>query len=246
MKTVFKAIAFATLVFSQYGCGKTENTNNSQNAPVSPTVHATATASAAKPPSPNTVATLPVRAAKVYEGPFGLAMGISIQELTDEFKFKSEPDTPNIYEGTPPKPAPGVTQYMVLASKEQGVCKVLGQLVVNPVNDTGSQIKSETDRVAEMIELKYGKYTKKYDFASQEVYRRNPQFFMMALKEDSVTYAYSWENGKGGLTLPNNLSGIMIKAQATRTDRGYVQLTYSFSNEDDCHAEIKKQKSTNF
>ena len=181
-------------------------------------------------------------APKTYEGPFGLAMGIQIKELVDDLGFKHVVDT--LYSGTPPKPAPGFDEYLVSATPSGGICKVIATKDVKNVSGSGNQLKAATDEIAEMVELKYGKSTKKFDFASQDVYRRNPEFWMMALMKGEVTYLYSWTKGKA-LDLPNDIVDIEVVAKSSSINDGFVKLLYSFSNNKACDDEIKRKKSTN-
>lgn len=230
-------LALAALALLQVACSKVEDQTKSQGGGSSTSGATPSVPIAAKP----VVAPL-----KTYDGPLGLAKGVPVDFLVKQLQFK-EPtsERPNVYMGTPPKPAPGFDSYFVIATSGQGVCKVGAISNVNVVNDSGDQVKSGTDRIAEMVEVKYGKPTKKYDFASQDVYRRNPQFFMMALREDAVTYAYSWTNKAGGTVLPNELAEIEVMAASSEIHKGWVRLLYTFNNDTACGAEIKQQKSAN-
>lgn len=181
-----------------------------------------------------------------YEGPLGLAMGIPLDELSGRLaSAKVTESNPNIYKIQPPKPVPGFDAYYILATKTQGLCKIMAISNVDVVNDSGDELKSRVNEIAEMLEIKYGKPNKKYDFATQDVYRRNPQFFMMALKEDAVVYGFDWINNQAKATLPNDMLEINIFAAATDMSKGWAKLDYSFDNFKSCQAEIKKGKSAN-
>ena len=179
---------------------------------------------------------------KTYEGPFGLAMGIQTKELVEDLGFQHRVDT--LYFGTPPKPAVGFDQYLVSATPLGGICKVIATRDVKNVGGSGNQLKAAADDIAEMVELKYGKHTKKYDFASQDVYKRNPEFWMMALMKEEVTYLYAWTKGKT-IDLPNDIREIEVVAISSSINDGYVKLMYTFSNNKACDDEIKRKKSTN-
>ncbi len=191
------------------------------------------TAEATKPPISTTQ--------KTYDGPFGLSMGIPLTELVGTMGFKGSED-PFFYEGNPPKPVDGLNSYFAIATKKQGVCKIGASIDVTVVNATGDQIKAEADKVAELLELKYGKYTKKHDYAGQEVYKRNPQFWMMALKEEAVVYGYFWNSTAN---LPNNIKSIGVTSNATSLSSGYISIQYEFNNFKDCQSEFKSKKSSN-
>jgi hypothetical protein len=236
MKAFHLAAGITFLVLA--ACSKPEVTPKSAKE-VSPP-----SGNSAKPEVAVAPVTTPFAPIKSYEGPFGLAMGISTSELVDVLGFKVSPDNPNVYSGTPPKPVTGMS-YIVIATKEQGLCKIAASIDLENINATGDQIKSETDRITEIIEVKYGKHTDKYDFAGQDVYKRNSQYWMMGLKEDAVTYAYAWDGSKKGVHLPNNLIEIFVKAKGVSMSQGYVNISYTFDNKEICAKEIKKQKSSN-
>lgn len=228
------AFTLAAVVGLLVGCNKSDAPNKNLGSDVVPSTTASIAIQPEAPPL------------KTYEGPLGLAMGVPVDVMVGQLKFTpSNADNPNIYSGTPPKPAPGFDSYFVLATKEQGVCRIGAIAPVDVVNGSGDQIKSETDRIAEMVEMKYGKPTKKYDLALEDVYQRNPEFFMLGLKEDSVTYSYSWVQHPGTATFPNDLAEIEVTAMAVELNKGWVRLLYTFTNDKACNVEVKKQKSSN-
>jgi len=184
-------------------------------------------------------------AQKTYDGPFGLAMGISVAELQDVYGFRRDGKKLGYFVGQPPKPVSGMDSYFAVATKNQGVCKVGATIIVDPVNDMGDQIKTETDKVAELIQLKYGKYTDKLDYVKEDYYRIHPDTWMSGLHDQLVAYSYLWGHGKKSGTLPNNINSIEAVSVATSVFDGYVQISYEFSNFKDCLSEIKKQNSSN-
>lgn len=225
------------------GCG--ENKQNNSNTNQSNQSQDTKK-EGTQPPVNAAISQTPEAPIKTYDGPLGLAMGIGVDELLGKIaSAKALESNPNIYAITPPKSAPGFDRFYAVATKEDGVCKITAISEVNVVNDTGDQLKSRVNEIAEMVEIKYGKYNKKYDFARQDVYRRNPQFFMMALKEDAVTYGFDWITQAGKATLPNDLEEINVFANASKMSEGWASLDYVFKNFKSCQENIKKNKSAN-
>lgn len=219
-----------------------ENKRDSSLPAARPTAEAS-TKPVTETPAPKVVTPSP----KTYDGPFGLAMGIPRSELLNALNFKNkDEDKPYQFSGVPPKPVSGFETYALVATDGQGLCRISTLEDVNVVNDSGDQLKEETDKIAETLALKYGKYTKKYDFAHQDVYRRNPRFWMMALREKSVTYVYLWEPAKGSPALPNNLASIEISPGSAESGKGWVRIGYEFTNMSACRDEIKKNKSAQF
>ena len=236
-------ILSAIFAFLLIGCGdnRQKNSETSQSgqpqAATKEDEHTPVKEIASQPPE------IPI---KTYDGPLGLAMGIGINELSGKIaSAKQAESNPNYYTITPPKSAPGFDRFYAVATEEDGVCKIVAISEVNVVNDTGDQLISRVNEIAEMVELKYGKAHKKYDFARQDVYRRNPQFFMMALKEDAVTYGFDWVTQANKATLPNDLEEINVFANASEMSKGWVSLGYTFKNFKSCQAHIKKAKSAN-
>ena len=225
-----KKLLFATLIAAaSAGCQK--NTSLSSEAPsvaASPAV----TASPATPTS------------KKYDGPFGLDGAMPIADL-EHSGFKSVEGKPGIYVGSPPRPLQDADAYMVLAAPKMGVCRIVAHVTVPVVNGTGDQVKAAVDRMADTMQAKYGKYSEKVDYIKQDVYRRNPEFWMMGLKEDSVLYAYEWSAKKVEKPLLGNLENIEVSAGTGKIDSAYVAIIYTYTNFDECQAELRALKAGN-
>lgn len=185
-----------------------------------------------------------VAPAKQYDGPFGLASGMPISELT-RLGFKPVETHPGVFTGTAPKPVQGVTEYIVLATPKAGVCRLNARVDVPVVNGSGDQVKSKVDQLAELVAVKYGKHSGKEDYISQDVYRRNPQYWMLGLQENSVFYTYAWQSGKTQQPLPSDMKAIEVAANASATDRAWASIQYTFTNFDACLRENQERKAAN-
>jgi len=139
----------------------------------------------------------------------------------------------------------GINEYVVLATPKAGVCRVQARANVSVANLAGDQIKQKVDQLAEVMAVKYGPHSNKTDLVSQDVYRRNPQYWMMALAEDSVTYSYGWSAGKTKQPLPADLDNIEISAGAGSTSSGWAAIQYTFKNFDACLKEEQQRKAAN-
>lgn len=180
---------------------------------------------------------------KQYSGPFGLAGGISIEEL-EKMGFKSVETSPEVFSGMPPKPLDGFKEYFVIALPEIGLCRIRADHNIDVVNGSGDQLKSKADQVAEMMAVKYGKHSTKVVYISKDVYKRNPEFWMLGLKEESVFYAYDWTSGKTQQPLPDDLENIEISARATDIQSGYISIHYTYKNFKDCKSAMKKKQAS--
>lgn len=228
-KLVLLSIPIGVLILA--GCNK--QSPQSQPAPLSAT---TPTA------QPATLNVLP--APKTYDGPFGLAGSMSVEELK-KLDFKQSGSDPDIFRGMVPKHLEGVSTYTVLATPKSGLCRVRAMVTVETVNGSGDQLRQKVDELADMMSIKYGKHSSKSTYIGQDVYRRNPQYWMMGLKEESVEYAYRWQAGKASQPLPTDLEDIEIMAVGSSSDSGYAAIQYTFRNFEDCMKEIETRKAAN-
>ncbi|WP_143054621.1 hypothetical protein [Massilia timonae] len=228
----FPLAVFALLGASLVACSKQEP---STAAP--PSAEAPNAAPASQPQK------APPAAAKIYDGPFGLAAGISAAELK-AIGFEEVDSAPGIYRGKPPKPFSDPGEYVVLAAPKAGLCRIRATFDVNNVNGAGDQIRSKVDQLAETMQIKYGKHSDKVNYISRDVYRRNPEFWMMGLKEESVMYGFDWTAGKTQQPMPQGLSNIEIVAVALDGSSGMAAIHYNFDNRDECMKELKEQKSS--
>jgi hypothetical protein len=214
-----------------YGCTKESNSNSNPVSKHQKDDGSTPGKVEAKPKS------------KSYDGPFGLAMGITIPELEKQLSFTASPNKSGLLYGEPPKPSSNFTAYAVLATPNAGLCRILASVNFSTVNGSGDQLKEAADKFAELLELKYGKPSSKTEYFGQDVYRRNPQYWLMGLKEDSVAYGYEWEKKKS--PLPNQLREIEITTNADSINSGYIMIKYTFENYDDCKKEMNAVKAEN-
>lgn len=180
-------------------------------------------------------------AKNTYNGPLGLAMGITEADLTSKLAYTASDKVRHLYTGKPPQPAAELTDYFALATPLSGVCKIGGYARFDTVNGSGEQLREAVDRLAASLEEKYGQPSKKKEAVSADVYRRRPQYWMVGLKEGSVSYGYRWAAGKTVKDLPDDIMNIIVYAQAETIHQGGVGVIYEFSNYADCQKELKKE-----
>lgn len=229
MKKIIIAVAVASALV---GCQKQSSTEAKSTVPSENKVHKVAAKAEVK------------AAGKSYDGPFGLDGSLPVAEL-ERMSFKSSSTSPSVFTGSPPRPLEGTAEYFVVATPDSGICRIRAIVDVPITNGSGDQMKSRVDQFAETMQVKYGKHAAKVDYIGQDVYRRNPQYWMMGLKEESVIYAYDWSAGKTQQPLPEDMENIEISANATSSDAGYVAIQYTYKNFKNCTAEIKKQRAAN-
>jgi len=196
----------------------------------------------AKPPQVTATKELPPQ--KTYDGPFGLAAGMSPATL-EKVGFEAVPGHPSIFKGKPPKPVDGVDEYVVLATPVAGLCRIQAKANVPVANGTGDQVRAEVDRLAALLALRYGKHSIKGDLNDKDVYRRNPQFWMMGIQDQSILYGYTWSGEKTEKPLPNEIAFIEVTAGADSLIAGWGSMIYTFKNFDACRGENQARAAAN-
>ena len=199
--------------------------------------------SAASPSETTPAATLPqsVAAVPVYEGPFGLKMGLSVEAVKAIIpSLKENEGDRSLYSSfTVPVPHPDFEYYMFVFSQKSGLCKVVAIGKNITTGDAGTDVKSAFDDIDKAISTKYGK-GEKYDFTSERY--DSPEFWMLHLLQKNRTLAKFWST-KNGSTLTNDLALISLQAQAENMSTGYLALNYEFQNMPGCSQEDEAEKS---
>lgn len=218
-----KAITSLLAIFVLAGCQKEQDTAQAQASP---------------PPTQPTIAPpKPI----VYEGPFGLKMGLSIEETKKVISGLSKTEQSEwIYRAdSVPTPHPDFDFYSLKFSEKTGLCRIsaIGKDVLS--GDSGAEIKSDFNSLDESLSKKYGK-GKKYDFTSSKY--ESPEYWMMYLLKKNRTLAKFWDK-ESGLNFLNNLSSISLHAKASDMSTGYLVLNYEFENISDCIVESKANNS---
>ncbi|WP_308921528.1 hypothetical protein [Janthinobacterium sp. J1-1] len=186
----------------------------------------------------------PMENIAILAGPFGLAKGVTTEQLTGAFGFKAAETASNVYAGIPPRPVEGLVDYIVLATKRSGLCRIVASTPVAVANDSGDQVKASVDRLAESLKIKYGDTPVKTNYVGSGTFKRNPDMWMIGLKDDSVIYGYTWES-KAAAPLHNELRAVEVTAQASDSSNAYAKIVYTFNNFDDCAKDIKSMQAQN-
>jgi hypothetical protein len=166
----------------------------------------------------------------VYDGPFGLDMGLSLDDVKQICEIEHIDN--DAYEITPPQKNDLFKTYIVWIDSEYGLHGIRAITERIHANDHGAELKSRFENIVESIESKYGKY-KRTDKNSNNRLFREPQYFMYTLREGSRELSAVWAK-RYQSQLPDNIAGIAIEVVAENAfpNVGYVTLEYGFSNSD--------------
>jgi hypothetical protein len=179
--------------------------------------------------------------AQEQAAPFGLHMGMKQSELSVEKEGKK----PGMFRlKTVPKPHRSFDWYVVQVGPKSGLCwiKAVGNDVKTSVY--GSELKTELDSLRTGLGEVYGK-SKFFDKLLSGSIWNEPNDWTMGLLKGERIYLSSWSVEEGS-TLKPGLNKILLAANATSRNTGYVSLEYYFDNYSACEKEIATEGSKVF
>ena len=140
-------------------------------------------------------------------GPFGFDLKSSV-EPSRLYSFCEEGDALLNYTcTTAPKPHPDIDTYLIRFVKDVGVCRIRGAITEVYTDESGSNLRFTTDRIADQVSLKYGPWSAKIDEVDGY---DSPSLWMHSLREGRRYYAYLW--------FPSNLSAAHRNSIATHIE----------------------------
>lgn len=199
----------------------------------------------AQQPAPDAPMAAAAAAKGVWEGPLGLKMGISLEELGRAVALKESKQVALYRSDTAPNPHSAFESYIYTVTAGAGLCRItaVGKPVATSV--FGGELRSEYASLKEALGAKYGKPTNDFDFLRQGSIWDESNDWMMSLLKKERSLAVYWnampdKQGARQISLPNDLGVIGLKAEALGPNSGFVSVTYTFTNEKACLDEIKK------
>jgi hypothetical protein len=165
----------------------------------------------------------------VFAGPFGLDMGMSLDQIKNKTGKNPELVQDDLYKVEPPNKNEMFETYVVQVSQKYGIVwiKAIGKDITT--NGHGIQLKSAFDNLIASIEKTYGKY-KKTDFLVRGSIWNEPEDFMMGLVKKDRYLMAGWDKDSGS-TLPKEISSIGVMVSASSSSKGYIALEYYSPNE---------------
>ena len=167
-------------------------------------------------------------------GPFGLAMGMSRDEIETAIGISLEPSpSPPFHFTTPlvPRPLDGVDRYTLTVPPDAGLCHITVAGEDVSTSGDGLALRAKYDRLRDRIAGVYGEYD---EIDSVRIWDE-PGNWMRAVAQNERELSATW-SAAAGSTMRNNVREVSLSAQALRIPRyvGYLLLTYNFYNSFDC------------
>lgn len=165
-------------------------------------------------------------------GPFGFSMGDPIS------RYRARPSgEPGVYIiANPPFPRPDMDFYSVVATPQNGVCKIIVATKTNESDPYGAALRSDFSGLQAALASKYGAPSDTYDLLKNGAVWGQDREFTMSLKENDRILSTFWK-----LSSADQIEGvatIMLVGKALSADANYVSLSYEFANFDLCIDEL--------
>lgn len=167
--------------------------------------------------------------------PFGIEFGMSLEQVRKISKTPPENIEDDWYIITPPNTHELFEEYLVQIHRTYGVyfIKAIGKDI--RVNRHGTELISRFNSLVSSVERTYGNYLLIDEIIPESLYKES-QWFMTALERGDRTLVTIWDKDEGS-KLPDDISLIIIAAQATNSFTGYIILEYYSINYSNVKAE---------
>ncbi len=166
----------------------------------------------------------------IFAGPFGLDMGMSLDQLRSLTGEDPELFQDDRYEVNPPNAHDMFEAYIVQVSPKYGVVwiKAIGKDITT--NGHGTQLKRAFDNLVASIERTYGNYDKT-DYLMRGSIWNEPEDFMMGIVKQDRYLGVRWLE-EAGSNLPADISSIYMTAEASSSSEGHIILEYYSPNKE--------------
>jgi hypothetical protein len=155
-------------------------------------------------------------------GPFGFDPGMPISKLTVVEDLGDE-----IYIVNAPSPDKDFVSYMILATPEDGLCKVIATGRTMTGDEDGSQVRAKMGAIINELNGKYGK-NQTFDSLQETVWTK-PKDWGISLYLGFRTLATFWTKQIGS-NLPADTTSVGVQAEATGAEKTNIAMIYEFAN----------------
>jgi len=177
-------------------------------------------------------------AVPLLAGPFGLDMGMTLQQVKKVSSIKPSKGSFIYYSAKLPKNHISFEKYVLYITPKNGLCKIsaIGKDVTTSVY--GNQLISEYEQIEKTLTSKYGKSDHKFDYLNNGSIWNNDNEWTMALKLKERMLQTPWAGIS--TSLPDSLKSVVLEAFASDANTGYFTVDYEFENYSDCVREARK------
>lgn len=173
-------------------------------------------------------------------GPFGLTMGMSKEEL-GTLESTRNPDMYKLEDV--PIPSDHFDDYYLMVGDEVGLCVV--RTVKGPIdsNRFGHGIKREYEQLQDALVKRYGKGEDDIDMLMPGSLWDEPEDFMMGLQREDRQLFTLWTGEANAAMAASSLSAILLEAKGLSSSKGALVLQYEFDNAEACRERSRELKN---
>ena len=187
----------------------------------------------------------PSRGQDTDASPFGIQIGMTMNELTAISGTPSPEQTIGMYRlPKVPRPHASFESYAVHYSDKYGVCRIIAIGKSVELNAFGDRLKQEFSTVSEQLQERYGSGELMDILRSGSIWD-DTQHWSMAMSREERILARSWERPKNLNEFPS-LSAILLRATAMNTRAGFLVLSFEGQNFRSCQNEEKTSQGSAF
>ena len=162
----------------------------------------------------------------VYAAPFGLKMGMTIEEIAEQCENEPTHIKDDIYLVQPIKSHPVFSHYAVYVNEKTGLYQIRAISDSITTNKYGTELQNTFNNVKDRIAKTYGKPKIIDTLDSESIFKGN-EYWFYTLKEGSRQLSAIWgEKSK----LADNLVTVALDCAAESYDKGQLILYYYFNN----------------
>ena len=174
----------------------------------------------------------------LFAGPFGLEMGWTRQDLTEN-NVKILVDEGNSLMVEPPSPHSSFDAYLLSIDSEFGLYSIYAISDSISTSKNGQQFLSEYNHIKEQLISSYGDPTKDINNLSYGSIWDEPQDFMMSLIKKDRLLGCIWEldEGNGNMT-------VSLIPSAESLSSGFLAIIYNSSNYDEIQAREEAKEAS--
>ena len=167
----------------------------------------------------------------LYAAPFGLKMGMTLDEIAEQCEEEPEYVKDDIYMILPIKKHPVFEHYAVYVSEKTGLYQIRAISAPISTNKYGTELQNAFNNVKDRIEKTYGKpkINNKVDSNINSSYQKD-EYWFYTLHEGSRELSAVWGNN---LSLADDLSVVALECSTTSglyEGTGQLVLYYYFNN----------------
>ena len=162
----------------------------------------------------------------VFAAPFGLKMGMTIEEIAEQCENEPTHIKDDIYLVQPIKSHPVFSYYAVYVNEKTGLYQIRAISSSITTNKYGTELQNTFNNVKDRIAKTYGKPKIIDTLDSESIFKGN-EYWFYTLKEGSRQLSAIWgEKSK----LADNLVTVALDCAAESYDKGQLILYYYFDN----------------